>query len=148
MLSRIEQSFIVLMLALLLAEGSRIITFLERATSMAECALNVEVIIGENHQHYIRKPLTAASSDPLLQVNHRYKGVVVNSGPAIVYDVSAYKLFQRRKVLPRESSLNLVFVVYIKFGKGQFIGQYKVKSCAKCEYVGLPVLIVSIRTRH
>ena len=60
---------------------------------MAECALSVEVIMGENYQHYTGRPLTAASSDPPLQVNHCCKGVVVDSGPVIIYNVSACKLF-------------------------------------------------------
>jgi hypothetical protein len=73
---------------------------------MAECAPSAEVIMGEvNHQHYTGRPLTVASAerrqafsqqkeqiDPPLQVNHRSGGVVVDSGPAIPYNVSAWEL--------------------------------------------------------
>jgi len=47
MLSRVEQSLIVLISALLLVKGLRIITLLERATSIAECAPSVKAIIGK-----------------------------------------------------------------------------------------------------
>lgn len=154
--------------ALLPTRGSRIITRLERAASMAEFAPSLETIISEtNHLHQDWKAANSCFSSsppearsevikhrtqtsmlwhkqqtyPPLQVNHRLRGIVVDSSPEIAYNVSTWELFQRRKVLPRESIPNFIFVIYIGLGKGQFVGQYKVNSCAKCEYVGFIVLL-------
>jgi hypothetical protein len=98
------------MSVLLPARGSRITTPLERATSMAEFAPSVEMKMREmNHQYHTGRPLTGQQVYPPLQVEHRFRGIVVDSGPAIVYNVSAWELLQRRKVLPCKSFLSLVF---------------------------------------
>ena len=83
-----------------------------------------------------------------LQVTHRLRCVVIDSSPAIAYDVSPWELLEWRKVLPCESFPNFIFVVYVEVREGQFVGQYKVKGCTKCEYVGFAVLVVSIWTGH
>ena len=62
--------------------------------------------------------MARATGLPPLQVNHRSRGIFIDSGLAIAYNVSTWELVKRRKVLPYESFPNFIFVIYIGLGKG------------------------------